>query len=163
MLKPFLLAAALALAPSAHAQGTSPAKKELVAKVLQIRQPGIEGVARSLVEQPAMQMLQQAALVIQARVPEDKREALGKAIEADIKQYIDDAYPIVRERALKLAPATIGATLEEKFSEDELKQLIALLESPVNKKFEQASGEMQRGLVEKLANDSPSPPGRGPG
>jgi hypothetical protein len=51
---------------------------------------------------------------------------------------------------VQIAPATIGALLEEKFSEDELKQLIAIIESPVNRKFLQMSGDMQKVLVEKL-------------
>ena len=35
---------------------------------------------------------------------QDKREADGKAIEAEVRKYVDEAYPIVRDRALKLAP-----------------------------------------------------------
>ena len=80
--------------------------------------------------------MQMAGRAIQTQLPADKREAIGKTIEADAKKYVDEAYPPVRERALKLAPTTLGAALEEKFTEDELKQLIAWLESPVNKKFQ---------------------------
>ena len=61
----------------------------------------------------------------------------GKAIEAEVKKYVDEAYPLVRDRALKLAPSTIGAALEAKMSEDELKQLLAWLESPADKKYQQ--------------------------
>ena len=52
--------------------------------------------------------------------------------------------------ALKLAPQTIGAVLEEKLSEDELKQVVAMLESPVNRKYTALLGDMQRALGEKL-------------
>jgi hypothetical protein len=38
----------------------------------------------------------------------------------------------VRERALALAPGTIGVLLTERFSEDELKQIVASLESPAS-------------------------------
>jgi hypothetical protein len=128
----------------------SPAKKELVQKLLALQQPGIEMAARSLVERPAAQMMQEAGRVLQVQVPADKREAVGKAIEADIKKYVEEAFPPVKERAVKLAPSTIGATLEEKFSEDELKQLIAWFESPVNKKFQQVGAEMQNNFMQKL-------------
>ena len=37
-----------------------------------------------------------------------------------------------------------------KFTEDELKQLIGILESPVNKKYAQMGGDFQRVLSEKL-------------
>jgi hypothetical protein len=59
----------------------------------------------------------------------------------------------VRDRAVKLAPGTIGAVLDERFSEDELRQLVAILESPVNRKFQSAAGDMQRVLGEKLMNE----------
>jgi hypothetical protein len=94
--------------------------------------------------------MQEAGRVLQTQIPAEKREAIGKTIEADVKKYVDETYPPVRERALKLAPTTLGAALEEKFSEEELKQLIAWFESPVNKKFQQASGEMQGNFMQKL-------------
>jgi hypothetical protein len=137
------------------AQGTaSPAKKELVQKLLALQTPGIEMAARSIVERPAAQMMQEAGRVLQTQFPPEKREAIGKTIEADAKRYVEEAFPPVRERALKLAPTTIGASLEEKFSEDELKQLIAWFESPVNKKFQQASGEMQNNFMQKLVAEA---------
>ena len=133
---------------------SSPAKKELVQKLLALQQPGIEGAARNIVERPAAQMMQEAGRVLQSQFPADKREAIGKTIEADAKKYVDEAFPPVRDRALKLAPTTIGATLEEKFTEDELKQLVAWFESPVNKKFQAASAEMQSNFMQKLVAEA---------
>ena len=153
---PTLLAAALLFstgAALAQAPAASPAKKELVQKLLTLQQPGIENAARGIVERPAAQMLQEVARLLQTQFPADKREALAKSIEADAKKYVDEALPPVRERALKLAPTTLGTALEEKFSEDELKQLIAWFESPVNKKFQQVSGEMQNNFLQKLVAD----------
>ena len=139
----------------AQGQGTvSPAKKELVQKLLALQQPGIEAAARGIVERPAAQMMQEAGRVLQTQFPADKRETIGKSIEADARKYVDDTYPAVRERAVKLAPSTLGATLEEKFSEEELKQLLAWFESPVNKKFQQASGEMQNNFMQKLVAEA---------
>lgn len=149
-------AAAFAQAASAPAAApASPAKKALVAKVLQLQQPGIENLARQLVEQPAARMLQQVGVALQ-RVPADKREALAKDIQADARKYVDETTPLVRDRAIKLAPSTIGAVLEEKFTEDELKQIVAILESPVNRKFQSFGVEMQRALGEKLIGDTRS-------
>lgn len=149
--------AALAQAQTSATLPTNPSsagKKELVQKVLLLQQPGLEAVARGLVEQPAAQMMQAAGQAIQTSVPADKREAVAKTIEADVKKYVDEALPLVRDRALKAAPSTVGATLEEKFSEDELKQLIAWLESPVNKKYQGLGTEMQKGFVQKVVADS---------
>ena len=71
-----------------------------------------------------------------------------------MKKYVDEATPLLRERAIKLAPSTFGVVLEEKFTEAELKQLIAWLESPVNKKFQQLGPEMQSNFVQKLAAEA---------
>lgn len=139
----------LVLATGVHAQATS-TKKELVNKVLLLQQPAIEQAAQALAERPAAQMMQQAGIALQSQVAADKREAIAKEIQADVKKYVDETVPMVRERAVKLAPSTVGALLEEKFSEEELKQLIAIIESPVNHKFLQLGGDMQKALLDKL-------------
>ena len=148
-----LALAALAINPIVHAQA-APAKKELVQKVLQLQQPGLETMARELASRPVVQLMQAAGNVLQTQVPADKREAMGRSIEADMKKYVDEATPILRDRAVRLAPTTYGAQLEEKFTEDELKQLIVWLESPVNRKFQQFGPEMQNNLVQKLMADA---------
>jgi hypothetical protein len=133
---------------------TSPAKKELAARAVQLQAPGIEQMARGLVEQPAVLMLREAAQLIQQRVPAEQREAVGKRIQDSARKYVDESVPLLRDRALKLAPATLGPALEEKFTEEELRQLVAWLESPVSRKYQQAVPEMQNKFVEQLVSDS---------
>ncbi len=154
-MKKLFVVALLALSGVAQAE-SSVAKKELVAKVLKLQQPAIEQAAQTLAERPAAQMMQQASLVLQSKVTADKRDTVAKEIDSDLKKYLDEAVPLVRERAAKLAPSTIGALLEEKFSEDELKQLVAIIESPVNRKFMQMGGEMQKALLDKLIAETES-------
>ena len=152
-MKRLMITAALALfAAATLAQAES--KKDLVQKVLLLEQPLIENISRSIVERPAAQLMQAAGQALQTQVPPDKREAVGKSVQADVKKYVDEATPLLRERAIKLAPSTFGVALEEKFTEAELKQLIAWLESPVNKKFQQLGGEMQSNFVQKLAAEA---------
>ncbi len=154
-MKKWMMVSFLVLAAGVQAQ-TASTKKDLVAKVLLLQQPAIEQAAQALAERPALQMLQQAGMALQSQVPADKREAVAKEIQAEAKKYADEAVPLVRERAVKLAPSTVGALLEEKFSEDELKQLIAIIESPVNRKFLQLGGEMQNALIDKLVAETQS-------
>ncbi len=134
----------------------SAAKNELVVKILQLQRPAIEGIATALAQQPAQQMMQGASVALQSRIAPDKREAIAKEIQADLKKYADEVVPLLREKAVKMAPTTIGTLLEEKFTEDELRQLIAIMESPVNKKFSQMNGELQKSLGEKLVADTRS-------
>lgn len=151
-----LLAAGLSMTalPAAAQAAATPSKKELVAKVLELTQPGIEQVARSLVEQPAAQMLQAAGRVVGQRVPEAKREAVAAEIKADVQKYLDETIPLLRDRAIKLAPSTLGATLEEKFTAEELQQFVAWLESPVNKKYQQLAPQMQGQFAQKLVAET---------
>ena len=140
-------------APAAAAAPASPAKKELVTRIVQLLQPAVEGVARQLAQQPAMQLQQGAAAALQ-RVPVERREALARDLEADLRKYAEETVPFARERALRLAPTTIGPLLEERFTEDELRQIVGLLESPVNRKFQQTFPDMQRALAEKLVAET---------
>src|SRR5688572_30537583 len=160
-MKKLITAALLACASTAFAQSTpaappapvSAAKKELVAKLLQLQQPGIDNMAKMIAERPVIQLMQQAGQALQ-QVPPEKREATGKSLQADAQKFVEEATPVIRERAMKLVPSTVGTLLEERFSEDELKQLIAWHESPIKKKYEQVGPEMQNSLVQKLLADA---------
>ena len=148
-MKRWIGVALLACATVAHAQST-PAKKELVNKLLALQQSGIDGMARQIAQTPVLPLLQSARRVLQAQVPADKRDAVAKQIDGDAKKFVEDAVPVLREHAVKLLPSTVGAVMEEKFSEDELKQFIAWLESPANRKYQQLWPEMQASLMQKL-------------
>jgi len=148
-MKRWIAMALVCCATVAHAQ-SSPAKKELVAKLLQLQQPGVDAMSRMMAEQPVIQLMQQADNVLRSQIPPEKREATLTALKADAQKFLDEAVPVIRDRANKLVPSTVGTIMEEKFTEDELKQLIAWQESPVKKKYEQIGGEMQNALVPKL-------------
>ena len=143
-------------AASAPAAPSSPAKKALVQRILALQQSEVEAFARGVVERPAAQMMRDAGLAIQQQVPLDKREATGRAIEAEVKKYVDESYPLVRERALKIAPSTIGAVLEARMSEDELRTLLAWLDSPTNKKYQQVALDVRIAFAQKLLADMPA-------
>ena len=159
MIKHLLLATALCtymgstLAQATNGDKASP-KKALITKILVLQQPNLDNMARGMIEQPAAQLMQQVSIAVRQRVPEDKREELGREVQADVKKYIDETLPIVRDSASRLAPSTVGAVLEERFSAEELKQVIALLESPVYRKYQAAGADMQRALTEKLVAES---------
>lgn len=161
MFKAFLIAAAMAATtlaqaqaptpPAAPAAPTSAAKKELVARILKLQQPGLEATARRIVEQPAAQMLQQAGQAVQQRVPADKQESTFKELQADARKYVDETYPKVRDQVTTLASTTIGPLLEQRLSDDELRQVLAVFESAAFRKYQGLTGEMEKALMEKLA------------
>lgn len=138
----------------AQGPAASTAKKELVQKVLQLQQSGFEGLAASLAGQSVAQLGQQAGAFLQNRVAPEQRDALTKEIQTEFAKFGDEVVPLLRERVLKLAPTTIGPVMEEKFSEDELKQIIAALESPGFRKYMQLTPELQRTLGQKLVAET---------
>lgn len=157
------LAATLALTVGAQAQSTpaassatSPAKKELIAKLIQLQQPGIDNIARALIQQPIGNLMQGAGMALQQKVPADKREAAAKAVEADIRKFVDENVAFIKERGTRLATPIWTPLIDQGYSEDELKQIIAWLESPASRKFQQVSGELQNALGQKLVAETRS-------
>ena len=150
------LTATLSAAPQALAQssGTStPAKKELVQKALQLQSGGIESIGTQMAGQTAQQVLAAVGQALQ-RVPAEKRELLATEIQADVKKFYEEISPTLRTNALKLGPSTFGTALEDKLNEDELKTLVAWLDSPVSRKYQQLTVESQQALMQKLVADS---------
>ena len=147
--------AALALATTlCAAQGnSSPAKKELAQKIVQNQKAAFETMGASLAGQLSTQLMQMAAQSI-ARAPADKREALAADTKAEVKKFYDDAASVMREQAMRVAPAVVGAQLEEKFTEDELKTLLTWLESPVSRKFQQVAVDMHKSMTQKVLEDT---------
>ena len=148
--------AAFSQTTGADAAGPSAAKKELVQRVVAMQQPAVEALARQLAEQPAQQLLAQAQNVLMQRVAAEKRQAIWQQIEADARRYVEEATPVVRERALKVAPDVMAPILESRLTEDELKQVLQtmqMMESPAFRKFGSLGPELQRALNEKVVAD----------
>ncbi len=154
MNKKTIIALALCLPLFAVQAQPSAAKKPQVARILKLQQPAIDAMATGMAERPALAVIDRADQVLVTSIAADKRDAIGKSIQADVKKYLDETVPFVRERATRLAPGTVGTLLEEKFSETELKQLADFLESPVYNKYQQLGGDMQKALLEKLLADT---------
>ncbi len=128
-------------------------KQELSQRIIAAQQTSIENIGRALAAQTSQQILEAAGQAL-SQVSADKRESVGKAIQADVKKFYDDVEPTLTSTAVKLAPGTVGALLEEKFSEDELKQILGWMESPTSRKYQQLTGDLQEGLTKKLVAET---------
>lgn len=148
-------AAAAAAAPTGAAASTpaaSPARQALVDRLLSLWH--VEDVAVVMVQRPAVNAMEQARVVLQGRVSAEKRDRTLKDISSDVQAYVDEATPIAKANAQKLVAPTVGPMLLESFDDNELRQIIALLESPVKKKFEKLVPVMEKTLGEKVASES---------
>jgi uncharacterized protein len=147
-----LIVAAGAASAAGNHQPASSSKQELVQRVLQLWQ--VDALAQSMLQEPVADAVGQARAVIQGRVPSERRDATMRDVSAEAKKFLDENGPLVRTNAQKLIPVTVAPILAEKFTEDELREIIKILESPAKKKFEEMMPTMQKALGEKLAADT---------
>lgn len=152
--------ALVAAATLAHAQTTaipgaptSAAKKELIQRLLVVQQPALESMTRDLIERPARQMMGAAEEALEVRVAPEKRPEAIKKIQDLLTKYRDETTPLVRERAAKIGQASLGPIFEEKYTEDELKQLLAALEAPAYKKFQQSLPELTNAYAQNAVKE----------
>ncbi len=149
-MRPSILALALTLATVGVQAQT---KQELVQRVITAQQGSIEGIARSLAANTSQQVLETAGAAM-GNVPQAKQEAVGKAVQEDVKKFYEDITPILTTTATKIAPTSIGTMLEQKFSDDELRQIANWFDSATAKKYQQLSGELQDTFTQKLVADT---------
>ncbi len=151
MWQALLVASLIAVASAGSAQAQT--KSELVAKLVSLQQAGIENIGRALAAQTSQRVLQAAGQAI-PRLPADRREAAAKEVQTDVNRFYDEVEPVLRKRAIELAPATLAPLYEERFNEDELRQVIAWLESPVSKKLQQIDSDVGNTLAQKVVADT---------
>ncbi len=142
----------LAHASFSHAAGADDEKKALVQHVLPLFH--IEDSPIMLVQRQGADAMRQANTALQGRLTHEKQEATMKSIAVDVQKYIDEATPIARANALKLKEPTVAPILMANFSAEELRQLVAFLDSPVKKKFEALLPTIEKTYGEKVADAS---------
>lgn len=148
------LALALALAASSVLAQPSASKKALIDKIVALQQQGLaDGLAASLVQGPLPQLMQAGRAALQ-QVPAEKREATAKAMDTELKKFVEENVPYLKDKISKAVPNTASALLDERFNEDELKQILAWAESPVSQKFGMASMELQKAVAQKVMTEA---------
>ena len=140
-------APAMAAAPAATA---SPAKHDLAKRWVAVQDPALDNLARNVVELPARQLLAAAEPVLRGKVPADKRDAVAKQLQDAARKYVDETAPAVRKRAQELGQSDLQASIEEKYTEEELRQIVTFFESPTFKKMQQTQPQIDQALQRKL-------------
>ncbi|MBV1774802.1 DUF2059 domain-containing protein [Burkholderiaceae bacterium DAT-1] len=145
----FVLIASLLVAAQVQAADIPPAKKALIDQVMKLWPLDFIGV-KMLID-PVSEIRRQSNSLLQGRVSEEKKIAVMKQIDEEARKFLEENAPRVRADSEKLMATTVAPILNEKFNEEELKQVIALLQSPIKKKFEAIAPDLQRALGTKLA------------
>jgi len=152
----FALAALLACASLAHAQ-SAPAvdadKQKLIDQILTLWHP--ENTVVIAVQRPAAEAMEKSRIALQqARLPQPKVDAAMKDIATDVQKYVDTVTPLASSSAKKSLSTTVAPLLAQNFSVDELKQLLALLQSPVKSKFEKLIPQADQAVGRKVQDEA---------
>jgi len=138
--------------PASAEVAVSPEKAKLIQRIVELWH--VENIGVAMLQEPVAESLRQSRSLLQGRVSTERQEAAMKDIAADAQKFLEETIPVVRTNTAKLIPTTVAPILAQKFTEDELRQIIAILESPVKAKFEATVPELQKALGEKLAAES---------
>jgi uncharacterized protein len=77
-----------------------------------------------------------------AQLPEAKQQNAINAMDAELKKFNDDTLKLITAQATKVRGDALLSAYVERFSEEELKQLVALMEAPVFKKYQSVGPEL---------------------
>lgn len=139
-------------APKAQPEAAAPkTKQQLIQRLLELWH--VEAVGVTMLREPVDNALRQSRAALQARTTPEKRDEALKDIEGYAKELLEKLLPKVLERSKKLTQTTVVPILSEKLTEEELRQVIAMLESPTKAKFEALVPEMQKALGTKLGEE----------
>lgn len=139
-------------APKAQTEASAPkTKQQLIQRLLELWH--VEAVGITMLREPVDNALRQARAALQARTTPEKRDEALKDIEGYAKELLEKLMPQVVGKAKELTKTTVVPILSEKMTEEDLRQMIAILESPAKTKFEALIPEMQKALGTKLGED----------
>jgi uncharacterized protein len=135
-----------------YAQGD--AKRELATKVASLQQgPEMDRMLQQLARASTEPLVANWAPRLQ-NMPEAKQKQVSESLNGELKKFDQDALKIFSGKVSKVSTDNLVGAYMEKFSEDELKQLVGLLEAPVFKKYQSASPELGNLFVQKLIDAS---------
>ena len=156
------VAAALVATFAAHAQGATPAaaplpapdaeKQKVIDRILAAFHP--ENGILQLVQRQGLDAMQQSNIALTtAHVSAEHKDKAMKDIGTDVQKYIDTTMPVAIASAKKYTNPAVGPILAQNFSTDELRQIAALLESPLKQKFEKLIPQMETAVAQKVQAD----------
>jgi len=144
-----LFAAACAVSTGALAQ--SDAKRDLAVKLAQIQQKAdgaalAEQIANSAVQPILANWMQR----LDQTVPPARRKEVTDKLDVELKKFTDTMEKIINEQVAKTSEAALVPIFMDKLSEDEMKTVIAYLESPVSAKFQALGPEASDAWAKRI-------------
>lgn len=149
-----LAMASLALSATVHAQ-TADAKLEWATKAVALQQgPELERLVGQLADSATQDILQNWGPKLQSDVPQAKMEQAKEGLNTELKKYFDDVSKTINSKVSKVSNGALIPAYMERFTLDELKQLVAFFESPAIKKYQSAALELGSLFVKQLIEET---------
>ena len=148
--------AGLALSATVNAQTADP-KLEWATKAVALQQgPELERLIGQLADSATQDILQNWGPKLQSDVPPAKMEQAKERLNIELKKYFDDVSTTINGKAGKVSANALIPAYMERFTLDELKQLVAFFESPAIKKYQSAAPELGSLFVKQLIEETRS-------
>ena len=146
--------AGLVLSAAVNAQTVDP-KLEWAAKAVALQQgPELERLVGQLADSATQDILQNWGPRLQSDVPPAKMEQAKEGLNAELKKYFDDVSYTITNKVGKASNTALIPAYMERFSLDELKQIVAFFESPAVKKYQLAAPELGNLFVKQLIEET---------
>ncbi len=144
----------LALTTIAQAQSADP-KLEWATKAVALQQgPELERLVGQLADSATQEILQNWGAKLQSDVPPAKMEQAKEGLNNELKKYFDDVSKTISGKVSKVSTTALIPAYMERFTLDELKQLVAFFESPASKKYQAAAPELGNIFVRQLIDET---------
>jgi uncharacterized protein len=139
---------------AALAQGADP-KVDLATKVVALQQgPELDRLVQQLSSGATQELIASWGPKLEASVPKAKQQKASEDLNVELKKYSEDANKLIGKQVSKVSADTLVPAYVEKFSLEELKQLVAFFESPAIKKYQSTAPELGNIFVQKLIEAS---------
>lgn len=130
---------------------TADPKLEWATKAVALQQgPELEKLVNQLADSAAQDVLLAWAPRLQANVSKEKMEQARESLNNELKKYFEDVYKSINSKTTKVSSDALIPAYMQKFSLEELKQLVGFFESPAVKKYQAAAPELGNVFVQQL-------------
>ena len=144
-----MLSSVVLLSP-VMAQTVDP-KLEWATKFVALQQgPELDRLVNQLADSAAQDVLQAWAPKLQSNVSKEKMEQARDSLNVELKKYFDDVYKSISTKTGKVSADALVPVYMQRFSLEELKQLVGFFESPAVKKYQAAAPELGNTFVQQL-------------
>jgi hypothetical protein len=145
-----LAVAGLALTATAQVQ-TADSKLEWATRAIALQQgPELDRLIGQLAESSSQDVVQSWGTRLRANVPEAQLEKAAESLNVELKKYNDDVSKIIKTKVNKVSADSLIPAYMERFSIDELKQLVAFFDSSTVKKYQAATPALGNIFVNQL-------------